>query len=236
MKIRLRKFFTPTLYLFQVGKVGSKSLKATLDAQYPGKVIHAHEFWQIPTRYQSRLQWAMRLGLPVRVICPIRDPLSRNMSAFFQHFERLTGRSFEEKDWSVEEMTALFIEKYPHHFQMEWFDRELRTAFGIDVFAQKFDKVRKWQTYQKGSVQMLIYRTDLDHDAQLDAVAQFLGLPLTEWTVTGETSKKAHGSLYSRTSKEAKLPMLYLQLLCDASSCRHFWTEKEIEQLKARWS
>ncbi len=232
----LREHLVPPVFLFQMGKVGSSSLRSTLQAHYPGLVVQAHHKQMLNQREQRILHWRMRLRLPVLVICPVRDPLSRNISAFFQNFKRDTGFDISSKAWTQEELTRLFLRCYPHQVCLEWFDQHLRTLFGLDVLSQPFPIERKWRTYRHRSIRALIYRADLEKEKQLAIISSFIGQSIPAWIYENVSENKDYGKIYKDFVQRVRLPEIYVSLMCQSRFCRTFWSETEIERMRNAFS
>src|ERR1043166_4221649 len=148
----MKSLFRAPVVLFQMGKVGSSSLQSTLEKRIASPVWHAHQFAGLTPGQQRHLTWRRRLHLPIYVISPVREPIARNISAFFQNFRRDTGMELAARDWTTDALRDLFLERYRHHTCLEWSDPPLRPPFGIAVWAEPFPIEQKWQTYRSASV------------------------------------------------------------------------------------
>lgn len=232
---KLRKHSITPIFLFQMGKVGSSSVRTTLESQYKGLVVHAHNDKMLTNKHKFILYWRMKLRLPIYVICPIRDPLSRNVSAFFQNFTRDTGFELMEKEWTTDELLKLFLNRYNHNVSIEWFDRHMRSVFGLDVYAEAFDVHQKWKVYKRKSVKVLVYRSDLDRSLQQEVISQFIGRDFSGFKEDNVTSEKQFGNKYKAFVDEAKLPDVYKTILCRSAYCRHFWSKSEIEAIRSKF-
>lgn len=233
---QLRNLITTPIFLFQMGKVGSSSLNSTLNANYHGLTVHAHNYQMLTEKQKAILRWRKRLRLPIYVICPIREPLSRNISAFFENFNRDTGLKFaDKKEWPSDELLDLFLTHYPHNVCLEWFDSNLKTTFGVDVFSQPFPIARKWEIYKHKSIHVLIYRSDIEHSTQLNIISSFIGYHFSEWTYNNISADKKYGEIYKKFVGSVKLPDSYISKMCDSKFCRKFWSEEEIEMIKDRF-
>jgi len=232
---RMQELITAPIFLFQMGKVGSSSLKSTLSSNYRGLVVHAHDGKMLTEKQKAILRWRKRLKLPIYVICPIREPLSRNISAFFQNFNRDTGFEFSDKEWTSDELLELFLRHYPHNLCLEWFDSTLRPTFGVDVFSQPFPIEQKWKIYKYKSVRILVYRSDLERSAQLDVISRLIGQQFSGWTYSNISADKEYGEIYKRFIGAVKLPDIYISIMCNSKFCRKFWSEEEIDMIKKRF-
>ncbi len=227
----------PPVLVFQMGKVGSSSLEATLNGIWKGFVVHAHIEKDIPQRVINLVRIRRALRLPTYLICPIREPLSRNVSAFFQNWKRDTGIEYKIKAWSIEEVTELFLNGCRHNVFIEFFEKTFRPFTGIDVFDEDFPIERKWKVYRKNGLKALVYRSDLPRSSQLEIVSDFLSLhpPLKAFIEKNISEQKEYSATYNRFKEHGFLPEVYLRIMCESRTCKHFWSKTEIEAFKANW-
>ncbi len=225
----------PPIFVYQMGKVGSCSVQHTVAAGTNHRVVHGHCLPEMAESTRRELAEAFQHGQTIHVISPVRDPISRNVSAFFQNFERDVGTAVATRDWSVDELLALFLQRYPHRSCLEWFDEEFRPHFGLDVFDRPFAVAQKWQVYERGPVRLLVYRTDLDLGVQLEVISSFLGHRLERWVMANCSADKSYGPLYREFCRQAVLPESYLQEMGHSRYFRHFWSEPEIAGHVRRW-
>ena len=120
LKLRLK----PPVFIFQMGKVASTSIYKSLQQQYPGRVFHGHSFKKDHENPEIRfLHHHYRFGGRIKIISLVREPVGRNISAFFQNFEEYTGIPFSSSALSLDELYQIFLGKYAHEEPLEWFDR-----------------------------------------------------------------------------------------------------------------
>jgi len=233
----IKELFTPPpVYIFQMGKVGSQSVKKTLESHWKGIVVHSHNFFSLTPYGQIYLRFRLKIGLTVYVICPVRDPLSRNVSAFFQTFETYTGLKIDQKKWTTDELLKLFIEKYPHNNCLEWFDWHFRNTFNIDIYKYPFPRDKKWSICYKRPVKALVYRTDLNHDTQLKVISDFLSINIEKWEYANETASKEYAEIYEKFCSSVALPLSYRQIMNKSRFSKQFWTKEEIAESDQKWS
>ena len=227
---------TPVL-VYQMGKVGSSSLYGSLLRQYSGPVGHAHLFSAedgedlLIRRFH---RWAISDAKPLNVISLTRDPIRRNISAFFQNFEIETGVPFAQSSFSLEELKAIFLEKYAHD-PLQWFDRNIRQQLGIDVLETPFPDSGV-QDYQVENVRLLVLRSELSNDVKEDAVARFLKLERFEIRNENVGEKKDYSATYREFKNTVKLPGEYVERMCRSNFFRHFYDESTIEQARRKWT
>jgi hypothetical protein len=226
----------PPIFIYQMGKVGSSALKATLERDIGGCIEHAHRVVKLSPEGAHVLARCRRYRLPHFVVCPVRDPVGRNVSTFFENFERIVGEPFGARPRTRDELRALLLERFNHSGVLDWFDGEFRPLFGLDALAAPFDKVRRWQTYRVRSARILIYRADLGREAQREVVGEFIGRPLGEWIRRNEAAGKEYGPAYADLCANAKLPVVLIQTLHRSRFAKAFWSEDELAEIAARWA
>ena len=192
--------------------------------------------------------WRVRLGLPLTVICPIREPIARNVSAFFYIYGQEAPDLLENTSLGgLEElflmdtrpkrahipsrMTALT----EHEFALNWFDRHLKPLTRIDVYKQPFPIDRKWQIYRRGFTRVLVYRIDLKRSEQTQLISRFLGIKLDETGPENGSEDKNYAEPYSRFRESVKLPERYIRRMHDSRFARHFWSPAELKTAADKW-
>ena len=111
----------------------------------------------------------------------------------------------------------------------------LKTTFGIDVFSKPFPINKKWDTYKKGSIRLLVYRTDMNHDDQLKVISQFIRVRINTWTYGNRSEDKDYTEEYKKFCESVTLPDIYISIMNNSSFCRHFWSEEEIAANSKKW-
>ena len=188
----------PPVFIYQMAKVGSSSLYHSLRKTYPGCVVRTHDLRPDHRKWRTRkfYDYVMNKKHPVNIISLTREPVSRNISAFFQTFERTTGKAFKESSFSLAELNELFLRNYPHDKVLEWFDRQIKAKFNIDVYASPFPPCG-FATYSHDNVRLLVMKSEIPDSVKVAAVKDFLGLPDFKLENRNISSKKEYAELYS---------------------------------------
>lgn len=223
------------LLIYQMGKVGSFSLLKSLEKFYPGAVVHAHSLinnpnWKIEKLYQ---QIVLRKK-PINIISLTREPIGRNVSAFFQNFERDTGVAYEKANFSIEELKEIFMKNYKHQIPLNWFDENIKYNFGIDVYEKEFPSCGI-KTYTHDQVRLLVMKSEIDDSDKVDAIKSFLGLPEFELNSANVSDLKDYSETYKAFKNEVRFPLSYIERMCDSKYCKHFYSKDEIDAFKHRW-
>ncbi|MEO7839395.1 MAG: putative capsular polysaccharide synthesis family protein [Anaerolineales bacterium] len=254
------------IIVYQMGKVGSASVQRSLIATFRSMgvdvaVHHIHNlhnleameksFMQGPIPHEDTLM-GIRLGLALKkqmdedpkqqwnLISLVREPVARSISEFFQGFQEIIpdyGQLYERGQLSMEEVRKAFFLKSdqpvtPH----DWFDRQMKTVFDIDVYAQPFPTHQGYKFFrdQKRTPLLVIRLEDLDRVAGR-ALKEFLGIENFSITKSNAGTEKQYATLYS-DFKKSPLPTEYLEKKYNTKYAKHFYTDDEREKFYRKWA
>ena len=245
---------TPVL-IYTMGRVSSGSCSIALSKAGFNNRFHIHtmnENWReysgaaSPAKGMSKQQEArynfdrkvrqdiFDAGQKALVVSFVREPLTRNMSAFFMN--RVDKKGVPDK--SPEGLRQLFVKRYPHFVPLEWYHREFNTMLGINVFEQPFDPEVGFTVIETDRFRILLLRTEMTNEAKGGALSEFLGE-----NVEMEVSKKSDkyelkeetNDLYRAFKKEVKFRKEFLDYLYGSEYAKHFMSATEIAELRDRW-
>jgi hypothetical protein len=227
----------PPVLVYQMGKVGSSSLANSLSACWPGLTVHTHSILKDEgDREDVRLvcEEVIRRNAPLFIISPVREPIGRNISAFFQRFERYVGLKFSESKFSVEELIDIFLQRYEHGVPLRWFDKNLRPIFGIDVFEHAFpaDGV---QILEHENTKLLLMRCEVPDKVKVSTVRRFLGLPGFRLISRNIGAEKDYGATYKAFTQAFSPPESYLRDMYESRFFDHFYGSSKSEWIK-KWT
>ena len=244
-----------------MGKVGSSSVYQSLRSLDPPRPVHQVHLLndldalegQVRMRYPNPVQTLAQIekgrtlrrviersrGTTWQVITLVRDPVQRNVSAFFQNLTEVIPDVYERHargEMSVAEITSAFLERYDHNAPLAWFETQLQPVFGIDVFASPFDTSRGCAIYEAEHARLLLIRVEDLSTCGPTAIADFLGLDKFELVTANIGREKRYHGLYAEFEAEVHLPESYLTRMYDGRVARHFYTDAEIDAFQARWA
>ncbi len=224
------------VFIYQMGKVGSLSIYYSLLRVYPGLVIHGHALSENDHNYSIRrfFQWAVKDKKSAYIISPIREPISRNVSAFFQNFKDEMGVSVSQSGMTIEELRQMFLSK-KHTGIIMWFDRRIRPIFDLDVYLKPFSK-QGFDTYRSRNINLLILRSELPDSEKENVIKGFLKLRRFSITRANSGVDKEYSGIYSEFMKKVKLPKEYVSRMCESQYFTHFYENEMIEAVRERWS
>lgn len=185
-----------------------------------------------------------------KIISLTRDPVARNISAFFQNLKKFyaydINRRLEEvsEDIVLNELIDLFINEYIgkkginfiDSDPLTWFDEELNHVFGIDLYRYEFPKERGYAIYSKGHISTLIIRLENLNDCFEESIKEFLQEDIQINKVQNTGDKKDYSTVYKKFKRQIPIPSRYLDKLYNSKYANHFYTEVEISKFRNRWS
>jgi hypothetical protein len=239
--------------VYQMGRVGSRSIWGSLRSCGVAPVFHVHRLnpnniERVRQEYLDNGLTPMDESLGMRLyadivrrqkkakfITLVREPISRNISAFFRNFKRFTGVEYGDGDLSIEELVSTFVQEYRHPVPLTWFDMEMKQTLGIDVYEHPFPKHRGHLTIKKGVFELLILKLEIDDSIKEDVVAQFLDIDDFRLTRANVAQDKDYAQTYRDFLRAIRLPKSYVEIMCSAEYTRHFYSEAEIEAVRSKW-
>ncbi len=244
----------PVLLVYQMAKVGSTSIVASLKQLPQWRVYHIHQLnsktlKEFRERFKKRgrriplhvkngqylLTRYVNRGRPLKMITLVREPISRNFSAFFG------GRRFVEdgepdfEGTPTEVWIRRFINEYPHSLPLTWFDLQVKEPLGIDVYRYPFPHDMGYQIIRENGHEMLLMRCESSNDLKVKAISEFIGTEIGELPILNAGENKQYADAYKKFKETIRLPSEYVEKMCTARYTRHFYTEQEIRQVYETW-
>ena len=264
IRLRARLYLTnqTPILVYQMGKVGSSSISKSLKNSGIKSFFHLHYLLkakdledriffdaaspQLPNLRFSRITQERKGRFlyenliikkkPVKVISLTREPIGRNVSAFFQTFERETGKKYEESNFSVQELTEIFLDFYPHSIPLNWFDNQIKTCLGIDVYEYPFPKEQGFLSINKDNIDLLLLKSEIPNNIKEKAIAEFLDMKEFKIVNANVGADKNYSNMYEAFKQSLQLPMSYLEEMCNSKYFNHFYTDEEIKNVLSKWT
>lgn len=239
------------ILVYQMGKVGSRSAVKAIEERTDRPIFHIHQLDpeilagvakqnvdagnDIPPHIEAgRIvnETIVGPGRPADVVTLVREPIGRNISAFFQNLNIFVPKA----NATPQEMVDAFVERYPHSQPATWFQREIGKSLGIDVFATPFDIARGWQVYERGPYRMLLMRCESPDETKAEAIADFFGWSGVEVKRVNMGDNKKYKKQYLAFKDLARFPSSFVDKLLDTEYARHFYTEDERTRFRTKWT
>lgn len=253
------------LIVFQMGKVGSTAILASLEAAAPRRpLFHVHflssqgladarkrlaslraangnaNTWCLLESQFLQRMLTRSANRKWKVISLIREPVARNISSFFFNIERYRPDVFKDILLGRENSHAvldIFLKEFPEHdYTLQWFDTEMKQVFGIDIYTEPFHAEKGYQIYYGDKADLLLLRLESLRECASDAFFEFLGIKDFLLRTANSADEFVYADAYQRFLDEVELPSDYLDKMYGAPYTRHFYTSSEITCFRDRWS
>lgn len=242
------------ILIYSMGKVGSLSLYHSIQGQTDRPVFHIHSLKkeQIDWEYQTCREkgwWPdskktgaliyekkIQKNQPISIVTTIREPIERNISAFFEVFRYYNMIEASKYEGDIVFLQEQFLNLVPHTYPLTWLEDELKEMLHIDVFARSFDVQRKYQKYQYKALNLLLFRVDLPDTEKEEQLHDFLEIPNLKLLRHNVGAQKDYAQLYQQFKRAVKLPQSYVEQMLSSKYCCHFYSQEERQHLFEKWT
>ncbi|MCH7555844.1 MAG: glycosyltransferase [Planctomycetes bacterium] len=251
------------IVIYQMGKVGSKTIQASLEKlNLPNKIYHTHFLsWsnikQIEDHYSSIPGTNVRLdhckdirslidstagNIRWKIITLVRDPVARDISDVFHNIKRdLSHVTNVDPESAFNDINSHILKTFADFnestdYACTWFDKEIKDVFNFDIYANDFNKSTGYQIYKVQDADILLIRLEDLSRCCHDAFREFLGVPDFSIVKDNVSEKKWYQGLYRRVLDSISIPDSDLERIYKSRYCRHFYTGDEINHFKKKWS
>ncbi len=222
----------PAVVVHQMGKVGSSSLYEALKQSGDFEAYQTHNFLSrekpermVQVHAHHVVNTLIPEGRSIRFISGVRDPMARNISAFFHNMPADVT--------TVEQALERFRIQAEQEVQVtqHWFDAHVGTALGINVFGREADFSRGGHVVAGN---FLILRLEDPQEARERAVARFLDLESFSMPRVNVGSEKPYAELYREFKERFRPTRALVDATYDCKYVDHFYPESR-DAMKARW-
>lgn len=231
---------TNPVLAYGTAKVGTTSIyDSLLAAGIPARHLHS-------VTGEKIINTLLNHPGKVKILSGVREPLARDLSAFFQ-----TQAGFFEYDESqgdfnnrVNNMLKILRDiagKFgnggvcPYGNSFCWYDDEFKNKLGIDIFEEPFDREKGFTIYRKGSVEIFLYRLE-DLNSLEGEIQKFLGRDDFKVLHTNNAEEKNINYIYKSLKEKYRFPRGYAKLYYDDNDrMDYFYTKEEQKQFLKQW-
>lgn len=169
--------------VLQSGRVGSVSIVQALQNAGLRNIYHIHKLavdqiredlrshmdHAVPTDLLWSAAFALLIdqGLKIDVICPVREPISRDMSML------LYGVTDFATAGGLDGLVSSFVARRKD-FASDWLNKHLKLPFGLGNLERTFDRAAGFGVTERGDVRVLVIQHELDARAKSEAIGDFL--------------------------------------------------------------
>ncbi len=248
------------ILVHQMGKVGPSSVvKSLRDLTSDISVYHTHflNYQRLNKQLQAYRQKGKKLpghlkqsqglhkliadrknNINWKVITLVREPISRNISAFFQNLDGFIPgclQQYRSGSISIEEIIDVFLVKYPHELPLNWLDWEIKSVFDIDVFSVDFPKSDGFFIFRHENVELLLLRLENLGESSHKAFADFLEVESFVIKKNNLAQNKEYFEVYGKVRQSIVFPQEYIDKMYASKYVQHFYSKDEIDRFRAKW-
>lgn len=173
---------------------------------------------------------------PAKIISLVREPIGRNISAYFQNLDAFKRIENAHTRFDIDELINDFLKNYHHRVPLEWFDKEMKPAIGIDAFSHEFPKDIGYKIIHEQPYDVLIMRHDIEDKRKAEIISDFLHLTNFSIQKKNISSQKKYAGAYYQFLNKVKLPPEYVDELLNSKYTRHFYSTEMIKAFKEKWT
>ena len=252
IKFSFVKFSKPPIIILTPGKVGSSSIYSTLKTKTYFPVYHIHNLSEKGIehsvyKHMSSDRKSKPLHLIVSkllrkklnvyngkrfIITVIREPISREISSFFQNIDflksELENRRLEiDIDKAHKYLNKQFESDICKELE-DWFELEIKGNFQLDIFKQPFNSEQKFSIIQKDKTELLLLRMEDLNSVFPVAIQEFLKLqePL-ELKNENVGNTKHYAQPYQAIKNKLKLDSTTVERITESKFFKHFYIEQK---------
>ena len=231
----LRYFAFAPLYndelilIYQCGKVGSTSVYKSITAN-GRNALHCHSLKDI-AEGDDKLYKLLNLKSG-KILCMIRDPVAKEIAAMWQCINEVERYNI---DADLEEIEKRFLSNNLADKEFRWFDVEMKQYLKIDVFKFPFDKEKGYTIIREGNIEILLMKSEMLNKLEY-VIGEFLNIDQFHLYKANVGEEKSYRFAYKEYKKnlhisEKKLEEVYIK----DERMRHFYTEKELQEMYKKW-
>jgi hypothetical protein len=172
------------------------------------------------------------------VITLVRDPVARCVSEFFDLLDQ-TIPCWEDRFAAGNLKAGYLVDRLPYYPGNEtvftWFDDQMRSVFGVDVFEDECEVKEGYRVYTTGKRPVLLIRLEDVDWAFAPAIEEFLGVSGVTLARENVADDRPGAALY-RELQSTPLPEDYVDRMYRSAVARCFYSEEELSRFKLRWT
>jgi hypothetical protein len=253
----------PPILVYQMGKVGSKTVFYSLQkANLPNLVYHFHFLSGDLIRIKQQhikagrfpVGYDIELGLAVfrilnklgenkpnyKIISLVRDPIAWQISNLFQNPDFFPSE-IQDESGLIEPIKAVAflknrlsqLESYSYVF--DWFDKELKSVFNIDVFAYPFNRDHGYSIL--GDNDVLLLQMESLGNIGSKAISKFLNSSKEiNLQLSNVRSQTRESQKYQFVKNQIKLDKTICEKIYSTRFVKHFYNPNMIDKFIHKWS
>lgn len=233
-----------------MAKVGSLSIYGSLKKQKPlHAIFHIHSLNNKENKKSLELcktkgilpdsrspisminNYIINNNRKMKIITMVRDPIERNISAFFDAFEMFVGVSVENYKGSMQTLETIYHNSFPHEYAVNWFEKQFFEAIHVNIYDLKFPVYKGFLIIKSNHIDVLIIKTNTEDYLKEVLLSEFCNCPNFKLINTNKTKTR----LYDEFKNHIKFSKRYLNNQYQSKYALHFFSHQERSIALKRW-
>jgi hypothetical protein len=173
---------------------------------------------------------------PYKVISLFRNPIDRNISAFFDAFELYMGIAAENYNGNLSLLEKNLHKKINQSYSLDLYEKQFMNGTEINVYNTAFDKVQGYTKQRYGGIDLLLMNSDLGDRLKEVQIAEFCEIPNFKLMNTNITIQGSAAGLYTAFREYIRFSETYLSSQLNSKYFDHFFSDEDKERLFRKWS
>lgn len=217
------------ILVYQCGKVGSTSVSNSIEV-FGRNVLHCHILDNIGES-DDDLYKILNLKSG-KIICLVRDPVARAIAAMWECVNEVERYS-KEADFC--EIERYFLAKNLADEEFNWFDKQMKRFFKIDVFQHPFEREKGYSIIKEGNIELLLMKLEKLNELE-DVIGEFLNIKGFHLYNANIGSEKAYRFAIREYKENVNISRQQLEeVYINNKRMQHFYTEEERHEFYLKW-
>jgi hypothetical protein len=246
-----------TIIIYQMGKVGSQSLKESIIRDgfdclnlYSLKVPTLNlvskninyknkKFVFLGSIRQKLYSLILRSAkVKKKIITVVRDPIARDVSFIYHFFSVFLYNLINQgtgEEFSLQELIQNIYDKYIiHGSATNWFNNDFNKTLGLNIFDYPFNKDKGCSFIKYMNFNILILTLEkLNNNEKI--IGDFLGSKDFKLISTNRATKKWYSEIYRLTKDSIFISEEQIERIYSSNFMKHFYNNNDILEFKNKW-
>lgn len=245
---RLKGYRHDPLFVYQMGKVGSRTVANTLEPYYYIRHSHLSSVFDEQMSSLGLKKGSGLKGEPINLISIVRDPIAREISAFFQNIDNeghkcYMGPREEVLKMDIELLMDSFTANIKSNLEyiLNWFDLDFINSTDVNIYDYKFDQSQGWGEINDLNFKILLLRLEDSKQNFVEALNCLLSnrregaIEIDKLCLQNVSSEKWYYELMKQFKNQITFDTKLLEQVYSSQFCKHFYTEDERGGFYEKW-
>lgn len=173
----------------------------------------------------------------LKLISLVREPLSRDISAFFHEYDWITPLFDQSTNDLYEDFnTVIDIKMKIKKDEFNWFISEMYNVIGVNVYEHPFDRELGYTIIKEKNVELLLIKLEKLKELE-KVIGEFVEDKNFKLGVANQASKRKYKFAYDEFKQNVILPKKYVDYYYKGNKYMdHFYTEEEKRMFLTKWN